>query len=114
MSDGASAPVRRHRRRTVRIVTELEAGGVVERALATTLGGGGLFIETGRPLPYHAPVRIRFALQSGGPVHRVSGRVVFCHAPEDGGIGRVAGMGVEFTDPGAAACVAAELEELPG
>lgn len=114
MSEAALRPERRHRRRTVKILTEYEAGAARRSEFATTLGGGGLFIETEMPLPHHTPIVVSFRLRADAMPHRVSGRVVFCHAPaSSGGIGRAAGMGVEFTDGAAAARVARELEALP-
>lgn len=111
MSATEPRPERRHRRLTVRIRTEITCSGTRRIATATTLGGGGLFIETVEPLARLTPLFVRFRLRDGGPIHGVSGRVVFRHAPEDG-IGRKAGMGIEFTDAEAAARVADELERL--
>lgn len=114
MSENALQPERRHRRRTVRIVTEYDACGARRSELATTLGGGGLFIETAAPLPRDTRVEVRFRLAADAQTHRVSGRVVWCHTPaSSGGIGRATGMGIEFTDGQAAARVARELEALP-
>lgn len=111
MSATAPRPERRHRRLTVRIRTEISFGAQRRDATATTLGGGGLFVETPEPLPRLTPLALRFRLSAAGPLHSVPGRVVFCHAPTDG-IGRKAGMGIEFTDSEATARVAAELEGL--
>lgn len=114
MSETQARPERRHRRRTVRILTEYRAAEARGAEFATTLGGGGLFIETAAPLPRHTPLEVCFRLLPGAPVHRVPGRVVFSHAPaSSGGIGRASGMGIEFTDDAAAARVARELEALP-
>jgi Tfp pilus assembly protein PilZ len=114
VSQAELRPERRHRRRTVRILTEYDTGNARRSELATTLGGGGLFIETAAPLPRDTTIVVRFRLAAGGPPHRVPGRVVWSHAPSSsGGIGRAAGMGVEFTDGAAAARVAKELEALP-
>jgi Tfp pilus assembly protein PilZ len=114
VSETLARPERRHRRRTVRILTEYQAGGLHAAAYATTLGGGGLFIETSQPLSQQTPIVVCFRLAPGAPAHRVMGRVVFSHAPaSSGGIGRASGMGIEFTDPAAASRVAAELERLP-
>jgi Tfp pilus assembly protein PilZ len=107
-------PERRHRRRTVRILTEYETGATRRSDLATTLGGGGLFIETAAPLPRDTQIIVRFRLAANGPPHQLHGRVVFSHAPSTcGGIGRATGMGIEFTDGVAAARVAKELQALP-
>lgn len=114
MGEGAPHPERRFRRRTVRIQTDFETGDTRDTALATTLGGGGLFIETPAPLPTQAPIVVCFRLAPGGALHRVAGRVVWSYAPgPGGGIGRVAGMGIEFTDAAAAARVMKALDALP-
>jgi Tfp pilus assembly protein PilZ len=114
MSESEPHPERRHRRRTVRIVTEYESAGARRAELATTLGGGGLFIETVAPLPCNSSIEVCFRLAAGAAPHRIPGRVVFRHLPaSSGGIGRTTGMGIEFTDPAAAARVARELEGLP-
>lgn len=113
MSEGLVRPERHHRRRTVRILTEYESAGVRASEFATTLGGGGLFIETAEPLPRLAPITVSFRLLPETSPHRVPGRVVWSHAPAPGGIARASGMGIEFTDAEAAARVARELETLP-
>lgn len=105
---------RRHRRRTVRIRTLWRAADASGEGDATTLGGGGLFLRTPQPLPPATPIEVRFRLRADGESHHVRGRVVWCHTPgRSGGIGRAAGMAVEFVDPVAAARVARELESLP-
>jgi Tfp pilus assembly protein PilZ len=113
MTEPLSRPDRRHRRRTVRILTEYEAGAVRRAGYATTLGGGGLFIETPLPLPRLTPITVCFRLLPDTPPHRVVGRVVWSHAPGPGGIARACGMGIAFTDDVSAARIATELEALP-
>ena len=114
MTEEELHPERRHRRRTVRILTEYETGATRRSELATTLGGGGLFIETAAPLPRDTQIIVRFQLAANGPPHQLPGRVVWSYAPcSSGGIGRATGMGIEFTDGVAAARVAKELEALP-
>jgi Tfp pilus assembly protein PilZ len=113
MSDDGTRPERKHRRCTVRILTEYEAGALRATAFATTLGGGGLFLETDCPLPRNTPITVCFRVLPGRPPHRISGRVVWSHAPASSGIGRTSGMGIEFTDGQAAARVAQELDALP-
>lgn len=78
---------------------------------ATTLGAGGLFIETESPLAEGSHLKMRFALPGGGANHEIEGRVVWRRRPSDHG-GHVHGMGIEFTDRSAAALLARELEQL--
>ncbi len=114
MNEVAAPPERRHRRRTVRVLTEYQAGDDRRAEYATTLGGGGLFIETETPLPQLTPLVVRFQLFEGRPLHQVAGRVVWRHEPTaSGSISRTHGMGIEFTDAVAAARVALELDDLP-
>ena len=107
----ASHPRRRHRRRTVRVLVEI----ISERGLsvdpATTLGAGGLFIETESPLPEGARMKLRFALPGQDDPHEIEGRVVWRRRPSDPGR-HAPGMGIEFTDRVAAARLAKSLEAL--
>ena len=104
-------PKRRYRRRTVRVLVEYvsDAGLCVDPA--TTLGAGGLFIETENPLFEHSVLKMRFQLPGGGTTHEIEGRVVWRRHPRDPG-SYSPGMGIEFTDPAAAAGLARELETL--
>jgi Tfp pilus assembly protein PilZ len=97
---------------TVRVRIELARAAGRQHATATTLGGGGLFVETEELWERLTPVAIRFRLRDDGPLHALRGRVVFGHSASDG-IGSKTGMGIEFTDPDATARLAAELERLP-
>lgn len=108
-------PVRRYRRRTVRIPTRWAARQGSGEAWATTLGGGGMFLETAAVLPLGEAVSIRFRLAAGAAEHCLPGHVVWLHAPDRaGGPGRAAGLAIEFTDRGASQRLARELETLPG
>ena len=104
-------PKRRYRRRTVRVLVEYvsDAGLCVDPA--TTLGAGGLFIETDSPLFEHSVLKMRFRLPGGEATHEIEGRVVWRRHPRDPG-SYSPGMGIEFTDRAAAAGLARELETL--
>ena len=104
--------VRRYRRRTVRVSVEhvSEIRGP-RREVATTLGAGGLFIQTDDPLPKGARLLMRFQLPGGDRLHEIEGRVVWRRRPNDPG-SYSPGMGIEFTDAAAAASLARELEML--
>jgi uncharacterized protein (TIGR02266 family) len=78
---------------------------------ATTLGAGGLFVETERPLFEGARLKLRFRLPGLERAHEIEGRVVWVRTPAESGP-HVPGMGVEFTDRIAAAGLARELEVL--
>lgn len=105
---------RRFRRRLVRVLVDFHAGGVPRCEYATTLGAGGLFIETEAPLVLGSALRLRFRLPGGASLHAIEGRVTWQHRAEGAGAGeaRPSGMGIAFTDAAAAARLARELEQL--
>jgi uncharacterized protein (TIGR02266 family) len=105
---------RRHRRRTVRILVDYSSAAGVQCEYATTLGAGGLFIESEEPLPRGTPLKVRFRLPGGDGVHEIEGRVAWTHTPRRGEGGhRSPGMGIEFTDAVASARLARQLEDMP-
>ena len=105
---------RRFPRRLVRVLVDFQADGAPCCEYATTLGAGGLFIETEQPLALGLLVRVRFRLPGGSQLHAIEGRVNWTHRPEDTRAGdlRPSGMGIAFTDAAAAALLAHELERL--
>jgi len=105
-------PERRWRRRTVRMLVEHASPLGVACSYATTLGAGGLFVESDEPMPRGTPLKVRFRLPGTGLVHEVEGRVAWTHEPRHGD-GHSPGMGIEFTDPVATARLARELGDLP-
>jgi len=94
---------------TVRIDVEYATPQGTGRAEATTLGAGGLFVATDRPLPAGTLLAVSFALPAGAQRHQIAGRVVWCQTP-GGEPGRTPGMGIAFKDPAAAGALAVELE----
>jgi uncharacterized protein (TIGR02266 family) len=102
---------RRYRRRTVRVCVEYVGADGPQRAVATTLGAGGMFIATDEPLPEHTLLALRFRLEDGGALHEIEGRVVWTNQPEDAHA-HTRGMGIEFGNPAARALLARELEGL--
>ena len=104
---------RRFRRRTVRVLVDYQVAGSVRCEYATTLGAGGMFVETEDPLPPGTQLKTRFRLPGREVLHEVQGRVAWTLPAEAGsGANRVPGMGVEFVDAVAAATLARELERL--
>ncbi len=104
-------PARRFRRRTVRVEVEYigEAGARTETA--TTLGAGGLFIESESPPKPGSVLELRFRLPGSDICHEIRGRVVWARRPGDPGR-HAPGMGIQFTDKPATALLAHELETL--
>jgi uncharacterized protein (TIGR02266 family) len=103
---------RRFRRRTLRVTVEYlcEAGLCCDPA--TTLGAGGLFIETETPLREGARLKLLFRLPASQTLHEIEGRVVWARRPSSPASAGSPGMGIEFTDRAAAARLARELAEL--
>ena len=100
---------RRFRRRTLRVMVEYLCEAGLRCDPATTLGAGGLFIETESPQREGARLKLRFRLPEGEITHEIEGRVVWARRPGSPGS---PGMGIEFTDRAAAARLARELAAL--
>lgn len=100
---------RRYRRRTVRVLVEHLSDVGLAADPATTLGAGGIFIETESPLTEGSSLKMRFTLPGGETQHEIEGRVVWRRRPSDPG-DHSPGMGIEFTDRNAATRLARELE----
>ena len=103
---GSGRRARRFRRRTVRVAVEYTADGETRRDTATTLGAGGLFVQTESPLAKGTPLEVRFRLPGGERMHEIAGRVAWSRCGEPGD----AGMGIEFVNPHASSLLARELE----
>ena len=78
---------------------------------ATTLGAGGLFIETDSPEAAGSLLKLCFQLSEAGAHHEIEGRVVWSKGVRNGGAGAT-GMGIEFLNRPAANALAVELENL--
>jgi type IV pilus assembly protein PilZ len=102
---------RRYRRKTVRVLVEYLSDAGLCCDTATTLGAGGLFIETERPLPEGTAIKLSFQLPGSDTRHAIEGRVAWAHRPSGGSVG-AAGMGVEFRDRKASDRLARDLEQL--
>ena len=68
---------RRFRRLTLRILVDYAAEGTMRCDYATTLGAGGLFIETDEPIDAGTRLKMRFRLPGGQDLHELEGRVVW-------------------------------------
>ncbi len=104
-------PTRRFRRRTVRIEVEYIDAAGARSETATTLGAGGLFIESESPPKTGSVLELRFRLPGSDTCHEIKGRVVWTRRPGDPGR-HAPGMGIQFTDKPAIALLAHELEAL--
>jgi len=111
MSRGADRSKRRYRRRTVRITVEYLSDTGLHCERATTLGAGGLFIETESPVAAGSLLKLRFQLSETGARHEIEGRVIWSRGVGFSDVGST-GMGIEFLNRTAANALAVELENL--
>jgi len=102
---------RRYRRRTARILVDYQSKSGPRCEVATTLGAGGLFIQTDAPCREGTILKLRFQVAEQGQSHEIEGRVVWSNRVEPGAVG-TPGMGIEFTDRSATQALASELEHL--
>lgn len=107
----SSSEQRRFRRLTVRVLVDYWASGAPRSEYATTLGAGGLFIETHELLNPGTLLKLRFRLPGGDELHELSGKVVWRRGHEPGTL-YAPGMGVQFSDAVGAAKVARDLDDL--
>lgn len=112
MARNAIDSSRRFRRRTVRLLVDYLAPDGVRCEYATTLGAGGLFIETEEPVRVDSLVKLRFRLSEQHDLHEIEGRVVWVRRMNEGGRPHAPGMGIQFTDSVGCAALARELEDL--
>jgi len=104
---------RRFRRRAVRVLVDFRVDTGIHCEYATTLGAGGLFIETEEPVEIGTPIRVRFRLPESDHVHEVKGRVAWHQRAAAGAPAtRAPGMGIEFVDAAATAALARDLDGL--
>jgi uncharacterized protein (TIGR02266 family) len=101
---------RRYRRRTIRIVVDYVSNAGPRREIATTLGAGGLFIETDSPAREGTVLKLRFRVSEASDEHEIEGRVVWSRGPYAEDHSGAPGMGIEFTDRRAINKLATELE----
>ena len=104
---------RRCRRRTVCVLVEYVSDAGVCCDTATTLGAGGMFIQTDAPLPIDSTIKLSFQLPGGSLRHEFEGRVVWANRPSSDASG-ASGMGIGWSDPRASQRLANEIEHLVG
>jgi uncharacterized protein (TIGR02266 family) len=107
---------RKHRRMTVRMLVDYQAMGGIHCDYATTLGAGGMFLQTELPLRRGDLVKVRFRVPGSELLHDLQARVTWHHEArsEPGGEVRTPGVGLQFVDQNATAELARELEDYPG
>ena len=113
MARRTSEDMRRFRRKTLRVLVDYISDQGVRCDYATTLGAGGLFLETESPLPVGSQVKLRFRLPAGESLHEIAGRVCWVHERSTSR-NQSPGLGIQFTSSSATASLARELEDLDG
>ncbi len=112
MTERSDQDTRRHRRQTLRILVDYRTERGVGCDYATTLGAGGMFLQTDEPLTPGSIIKLRFRLPHGEELHETEGRVVWQNSPAaPGEPTRASGAGIKFTDRNAIAKLARELED---
>jgi uncharacterized protein (TIGR02266 family) len=104
---------RKHRRMTVRILVDYQALGGIHCDYATTLGAGGMLLQTDLDLSRGDIVKVRFRVPGGEELFELEARVTWTHAGrrETDGSVRAPGVGLQFTDPSATSNLARELDD---
>jgi type IV pilus assembly protein PilZ len=97
----------------MRVLVEYFSDAGVCCDTATTLGAGGMFIQTDAPLAIGSTLKLCFQLPGGSLHHEFEGRVVWANRPSLGASG-AAGMGIGWNDPRASQRLAHEIEHLVG
>jgi len=104
---------RRFRRKKVRVLVDFHDSGGIRYEYATTVGAGGLFIETEDPIAIGSPIKVRFRLPGFGQIHEIEGRVVWHQQAISGEpTTRPPGMGIEFVDAAATAALEGEFDQI--
>lgn len=111
MAERTNQDMRRYRRQTLRVLVDYLTERGVRCDYATTLGAGGMFLETDEPLRQGDSIKARFKLPRGEDLHEVEGRVVWCREPGAAGRPGPGGMGIKFVDQQAVSRLARELED---
>lgn len=94
----------------MRVKVDLRSADRASSETATTLGAGGLFVETLDPLPPGAVLTLRFQLPGSERIFEIPGRVVWSTPAGNANRNESRGMGVEFTDRVAISALAREIE----
>jgi Tfp pilus assembly protein PilZ len=112
MAERNNEDTRRYRRQTLRILVDHQTDSGVSCDYATTLGAGGMFLETEEALRPGMTIKVRFRLPTSEELHEIEGRVVWhSGTPEAGRPVKPAGAGIKFSDQTAIAKLARELED---
>jgi uncharacterized protein (TIGR02266 family) len=93
----------------VRVLVEYTSASGLCCDTATTLGAGGMFIQTDDPLPVDSTIKLSFTLPGSPQRHSFEGRVAWANRATAGATG-APGMGIEWSDPAGSQRLAREIE----
>ena len=103
---------RQYRRQTIRVLVDYRTPEGLHCDYATTLGAGGMFLQTNEAISKGDVLKLRFRLPGYETLHELEGRVVWARtARGDGAPIAAPGAGVQFVDSTATAQLARELED---
>jgi uncharacterized protein (TIGR02266 family) len=103
---------RQYRRQTIRVLVDYRTSDGLHCDYATTLGAGGMFLQTQEALSKGDVLKLRFRLPGYEHLHELEGRVVWVRAgSREGEPVAAPGAGVQFVDSTATAQLARELED---
>jgi uncharacterized protein (TIGR02266 family) len=94
------------------MLVDYQCGEGVRCDYATTLGAGGLFLESESLVEPGTTVKLRFRLPHSEELHDIQGRVTWTRGAHRADRSQAPGMGVQFTDPAARAKLARELDHM--
>lgn len=116
MSQRTPKNTRKYRRMTVRILVDYQTENGIHCDYATTLGAGGMFLQTELALRRGDLVKVRFRVPGNEMLHEIQARVTWHHESknEPGSPVRTPGVGLQFLDQQAINELARELEDYPG
>lgn len=104
---------RRYRRKTVRILVEYTIGGTIHSDYATTLGVGGMFLESPLRLTKGTLLTVKFRLPKTNRTFEIPSRVAWNDETLQAvQTGKSKGMGLEFLDIVICTELARELDKL--
>ena len=114
MSQRSPKNTRKHRRVTIRILVDYQARGGIHCDYATTLGAGGMFLETDLFLDRGECVKVRFRIPGGEKLHELEARVTWHHPAQvkPGADLHIPGVGLQFSDADLTATLARELGDF--
>ena len=111
-TDDRVGNTRRHRRQNLRILVDYKTADGIHCDYASTIGVGGMFLETENPPPPGTEIKLRFRLPEGEELHEIEGAVVWRQLPSAAGEPmRPTGAGIQFMDSSAVARLGRELED---